>query len=44
MVRDLLMSRYSPVKSPLRYGEERPLVHMLQDLMKMETDLEAIKT
>ena len=41
---DLHMSWYSPVKSPLRYGEEKEVVHVLNDLMRMETDLELIKT
>jgi len=38
------MTRYSPMKSPLRYGEERNLVTILQDLMRLETNLENIKT
>jgi len=37
------MERYSPVRSPLRYGEEKTLVHVLNDLMRLETDLEQIK-
>jgi hypothetical protein len=38
------MERYSPVRSPLWYGDEKSLVIILNDLMRLETDLENIKT
>lgn len=40
----LNMTRYSPwITAPMPYGEEKELVHVLKDLMNIETDLENAK-